>query len=369
MAKMTDGTLLWNDKSREYLQPWLELYPISAEEVPPKLFKSEEPAYQDVHVLRPPSRPSGNQKCSAFPRNDDRTSYFDGILSTRPRFDDPRVFSDNGPPAKRQFRLRILAPPPLHQTTSLDVLVYLPTRPPSIVPRSRQFSRVRRLETEELFPPPPKLSLINRVNKKVILWSLPSHNRGFDLENHGLIDVTGQTIPAGENANVIRWQQRSHDAHSMAECRLLTRVDTNTPKGRDKLSPPSGQCVLRPFQLKDARACDPFPGSCPTLTRPVTSWHHTQQNRIERTTIARGFLDVTLLRRVQDPLLPPWPPNAQEFRSPRGLWPVRTRLVTVWQHTQQNSSERATITRGFRDDTFSRPIQDPLRPPWPPDAR
>ena len=134
MAKMTDGILLWNKQLREYLQPWMELYPILAEEVPPKLFKSEEPAYQDVHVLRPPSRPSGNQKCPAFPRNDDRTIYFDGILGTRPRFDDPRVFWDNGPPAKRQFRGRILAPPSLHQTTSLDILPRLPTRPSSIVP-------------------------------------------------------------------------------------------------------------------------------------------------------------------------------------------------------------------------------------------
>ena len=264
MAKMTVGTLLWKSELREYLQPWLELYPISAEEVPPKLFKSQEPAYQDVHVLRPSPRPSDHQKCSAFPRNDDRIIYFDGILSTRPRFCDPRAFLDNGPPAKLQFRLRILALPPLHQTTSLDVLAYLPTRPPSIAPRSLQFLRARRLNPEELLPPQPKSPLIDRVNKKVTLWSLPSHNRGFDLENHGLMDATGQPISALENANVICVQQRSHDAHSMAECRLLARVNTDTPKDRDKPSPPSVARTLADY-------CDTFIRAnlrCLPITRP-----------------------------------------------------------------------------------------------------
>ena len=82
MAKMTDGILLWNKQLREYLQPWMELFPTSAEEVPPKLFKSEEPAYQDVHALRPPPQSRHAHQCSEFLRRNEINNFFDEISST-----------------------------------------------------------------------------------------------------------------------------------------------------------------------------------------------------------------------------------------------------------------------------------------------
>ena len=79
---MTDGILLWNKQLKVYLQPRAELSPTLVDEVPPKLFKSEEPAYQDVHALRPPPQSRHAHQCSEFLRRNEINNFFDEISST-----------------------------------------------------------------------------------------------------------------------------------------------------------------------------------------------------------------------------------------------------------------------------------------------
>ena len=83
MVQLTVGFLLWIKQLQADLNSWVKLYPIPVQESPPKLFKTDEPAYQDVHVLRPPPQSIQAQKCFVFLRRKEIDNFFDEIPSTR----------------------------------------------------------------------------------------------------------------------------------------------------------------------------------------------------------------------------------------------------------------------------------------------
>ena len=83
MVQLTVRFLLWIKQLQADLNSWVKLYPIPVQESPPKLFKTDEPAYQDVHALRPPPQSIQAQKCFVFLRRKEINNFFNEIPSTR----------------------------------------------------------------------------------------------------------------------------------------------------------------------------------------------------------------------------------------------------------------------------------------------
>ena len=83
MVKLTVRFLRWIKRLQADPDPRVKLYPTPVQEFPPKLFKTDEPAYQDVHVLRPPPQRRHTQKCFVFLRRKEVNIFFDENPSTR----------------------------------------------------------------------------------------------------------------------------------------------------------------------------------------------------------------------------------------------------------------------------------------------
>ena len=83
MVQLTVRFLLWIKQLQADPNSWEKLYPIPVQESPPKLFKTDEPAYQDVHALRPPPQSIQAQQCFVFLRRKETDNFFDEIPSTR----------------------------------------------------------------------------------------------------------------------------------------------------------------------------------------------------------------------------------------------------------------------------------------------